>query len=162
MTTSTQMTRAEARDALEANWRAWLYHFYGDSLRTASGEESEFAPHHVDFWEAFWSVQSGRLPRLAGATRNSIFCVWPRGHGKSTSIEMAVASAAARKTRRYALYVSASQDQADGHVTNIGALLTGDRFRYFYPEAGDRRVGAYGNPKAWRRNRLQTSSGFTV
>ncbi len=149
-------------DELESDWRAWNYYFFEQYLRSADGKPTRFAPHHSDFWTAFWTIRRGRLPRIAGASRNSIFCVWPRGHGKSTSIESAVVSAACRRTRKYALYVSASQDQADGHVANIASMLTDSRVGQFYPDVAERRIGKHGQATGWRRNRLQTASGFTI
>lgn len=156
----TALTRADMKRELEADWKAWLFYFYGHLLKR-EGRDVEFAPHHHDFWDAFWEIERSGLPRIKGSVRNSILCVWSRDHGKSASSEMAIASAAARKTRKYALYVSATQDQADGHVANIGALMTGSKFEWMYPEAAERRVGKYG-PQAWRRNRLQASNGFTL
>lgn len=116
---------------------------------------AEFGLHQLEFWEWLWSIEAGKQPR-------SFVAIWPRGHGKSTSTELACVALGARKVRRYALYVSETQDQADDHVANIGALLESSSIEAYYPELGNRLVGKYGTSKGWRRNRLRTSSGFTV
>ena len=68
----------------------------------------------------------------------------------------------ARRRRRYALYVSGTQPQADKHVQNIGRLLESNAFADMYPGMGSRGVNKYGTAKGWRRNQLQTGSGFVV
>lgn len=68
----------------------------------------------------------------------------------------------ARRRRRYALYVSGTQPQADKHVQNIGRLLESNAFADMYPGMGSRGVNKYGASKGWRRNQLQTASGFVV
>jgi hypothetical protein len=68
----------------------------------------------------------------------------------------------AREKRRYALYVSMTQEQADDHVANVAALLESPAIAAHYPALGQRLVGKFGNPKGWRRNRVRAASGFTV
>ena len=69
---------------------------------------------------------------------------------------------AARGRRRYCLYVSGTQDQADDHVQTIGAQLESENFGALYPDCSQRMVGKFGSPRAWRRSRLRTASGFSV
>lgn len=88
--------------------------------------------------------------------------IWPRGGGKSTGAELACVAAGARRSRRYVLYVSSTQQQADDHVQNVAALLESDALAASYPAMAERAVGKYGNSKGWRRNRLRTAHGFTV
>jgi hypothetical protein len=88
--------------------------------------------------------------------------IWPRGGAKSTSTEVACVALAARRSRRYALYVCESQDQADDHVSNVGAILESGRIDQFYPELGMPLLSKFGAIRGWRRNRLRTASGFTV
>lgn len=57
-------------------------------------------------------------------------------------------------TRRFVLYVSGTQDQADSHVKSIASLLEGI--------GASRAVSRYGTSKGWRRNQLRTASGFNV
>jgi predicted phage terminase large subunit-like protein len=57
-------------------------------------------------------------------------------------------------SRRFALYVSGTQDQADLHVQTIASL--------FEQIGADRAVSKYGTSKGWRRNQLRTAMGFNV
>ncbi len=68
----------------------------------------------------------------------------------------------ARKVRRYCWYVSGTQDKADSHVENIGAMLESANVSMYYPDLSRRMIGKYGNSKGWRRNRVRTASGLTV
>lgn len=113
------------------------------------------AEHHQAFWSWLWGIQDGE-------EIEPFVAVWARGHAKSTSAEEACACVAGRKTRRYGLYVCDTQDRANDHVESVGALLTQRNFAELYPEAAKRKVGMYGHPKAWRRNRLQCASGFAI
>ncbi len=69
---------------------------------------------------------------------------------------------AARQVRKYAWYVSNVQEQADDHVQNIASLLESPAIALRYPTLSDRRVGKFGSPRAWRRNRIWTRAGFVV
>ncbi len=130
-------------------WFAWLDAAFPDHV--AGG----FAPYHAEFWDWVWSLERGTRPR-------PFVAIWPRGFGKSTNAELAAAAVACRGTRRYALYVSETQEQADDHVQNVAALLESDVVALAYPDAGERSIGKHGNVKGWRRNRVRTASGFTV
>lgn len=88
--------------------------------------------------------------------------IWPRGGAKSTSAELAVVAMAARGRRRYCLYVSRTQEQADDHVANVGQAFTTPGFVAAYPVVGARGVNKYGVSRGWRRNRLHTNSGFVI
>lgn len=114
-----------------------------------------YADYHREFWDWVWSIKAGQPSK-------PFIAIWPRGFAKSTSIECSVAALAARGARRYALYICATQDQADTHVENIAAIMETDRFGEALGRKFSRHVGKYGNSKGWRRNRLRTSNGFTV
>ena len=49
--------------------------------------------------------------------------IWPRAAVKSSTAELAVATLVRRGTRKYCLYVSETQDQADKHVASVAAAL---------------------------------------
>jgi hypothetical protein len=140
---------ASVREELESDWRLWVprvlprYFPYG------------FAPHHAEFWEWLWAIERlGRpQPRVS---------IWSRGGAKSTTAEGALVALGSRRKRRYALYVSMTQDQADKHVASIAGMLESDEVAAHYPEMTKPLVGKFGNSKGWRRNRLRTASGFTV
>lgn len=116
---------------------------------------ADFAPHHLEMLRWAGAVESGVAPR-------PFVAVWPRGGAKSTLAEIAVAMLGLQGGRRYALFVSETQNQADRHVSNIGSLLESDAVERAYPEHGDREVSKHGYARGWRRNRLQTAGGFTV
>ena len=97
-----------------------------------------------------------------GVRCQSLIEILPRGGGKSTGAELTCVAVGARKVRHYALYVCATQDQADDHVSNIAALLETPQLSAAYPQMAERLVGKFGNSKGWRRNRLRTAAGFTV
>lgn len=67
-----------------------------------------------------------------------------------------------RRTRRYVLYVSSTQQQADDHVANIAGLLESERLARADVQLSERSLGKYGSSRGWRRNRLRTAAGFTV
>lgn len=138
-----------SRDAVESDWRTWIAQNFPEYLWPP------FAPYHAEFWEWVWSIQQGEPVR-------PFVAVWARGHAKSTSIEVACAMMAARRTRTYGLYVSETQSQADDHLGNVAAMLEVPTFETHYPDAASRKVGKFGNSKGWRRNRIRTASGFTL
>lgn len=133
---------------VEAHWRTWLRELFPKYI-------TEFAQYHVDFWEWVWAVEPGKQPR-------TFVAIWPRAGGKSTSAELAAVALGARKVRRYILYVSATQEQADDHVQNVGALLESSSVERYYPDLATRALNKFGSSKGWRRNRLRTQSGFTI
>lgn len=131
------------------DWQGWLATIFPGYLWPP------FADYHGAFWAWVWAIESARpaAPFVA---------IWPRGFAKSTSVEVATAMLAARKRRRYALYVCATQEQADTHVANIAAMLESPAFARHFPATSRRKLGKYGNSQGWRRNRLRTEDGFTV
>lgn len=137
------------KDVLEADWRQWLQRIFGKYV------PCEFAPFHEEFWNWVWSVERGQRAR-------PFIAIWPRSFGKSTNAELACAAFAARQTRRYVLYVCSTQQRADDHVQNIAAMLSSAEMTELYPTVAGRMVSKYGHSAGWRRNRLRTSSGFTL
>jgi hypothetical protein len=135
---------------LEADdWAVWLAAVL-PTIATAP-----FAEHHVEFWEWLWAIEPDVRPE-------AFVGVWPRGGAKSTSAEAGVVALGARRRRRYGLYVCDTQDQADDHVGNVAGLLEGAGVEIWYPAMSERLVGKFGNSKGWRRNRIRTSTGFTL
>ncbi|HVT12986.1 MAG TPA: phage terminase large subunit [Fimbriimonadaceae bacterium] len=108
-----------------------------------------FAERHRRLWAWFESLSPGGTvpprPRVE---------VWPRGGAKSSTAELGCAYLSTRLTRRFVLYVSGTQAQADLHVQSIASHLE---------ELGvDRAVSRYGTSKGWRRDQLRTVDGFYV
>jgi hypothetical protein len=133
----------------DAGWREWLTALFPAYVA------APFAERHEAFWSWVWSLSPGEQspPFVA---------IWPRGGAKSTSAELACTALGARDIRRYVLYVSATQDQADDHVGNVAALLESPRLAAHYPGLSERLVGKFGNARGWRRNRVRAATGFTV
>jgi hypothetical protein len=130
-------------------WQEWIVENFAGYLWPP------YAAYHEQFWQWAWAIE-------AGAPARPFVAIWPRGFAKSTSTEVACAMVAARQTRRYGLYICATQERADDHVKNVGGLLESRTFSQHYPAASQRKLGKYGNAAGWRRNRLRTASGFTL
>lgn len=106
-----------------------------------------FAGRHIRLWEWFESLTPGTRPRPRVE-------VWPRGGAKSSTGELGTARVGAKLTRRFVLYVSGTQEQADKHVQTVGSL--------FEALGVDRAVNRYGHSRGWRRDQLRTANGFNV
>jgi hypothetical protein len=141
--------RQQAGAPPDGDWRAWHASVVPGYLWPP------YAEYHDKFWQWVVTIEAGKAspPFVA---------IWPRGFAKSTSIEVAAAMLAALKHRTYALYICATQEQADTHVANIAAILESTAFARHYPATSRRRLGKYGTSSGWRRNRLRTEDGFTV
>lgn len=122
-----------------SDWRAWLAAYFPE--HTWAG----FAPRHVRLWDWLTALERG-------SSAPAHIAVWPRGGAKSTSTELGCAWVCERRTRRFALYVSTTQEQADKHVTAIASLLERRRI--------ERAVNVYGHSKGWRRQELRAANGF--
>jgi cytidylate kinase len=91
-------------------------------------------------------------------TARPIVAIWPRGRGKSTTAETIAADLGVRKARRYVMYVSGTQDQADKHVQTIARMLELDSVATYAPEIGHPKVSSNGN-RQWNRQILSASGG---
>ncbi|MBI1332709.1 MAG: phage terminase large subunit [Armatimonadetes bacterium] len=106
------------------------------------------ARHHR-LWEWFDSLK-------LGAYQPAQVEPWPRGGAKSTTSELGIVyiGCKAELPRRFVLYVSETQDQADKHVAAIATL--------FEAIGQQRSLSIYGHSKGWKRNQLRTAAGFNV
>lgn len=122
---------------------AWCQHYFAAYTAAAN------APRHDRFWQWIEDLQPGIRPRPRVE-------VWPRGGGKSTTIELGCARLGSEPSprRHYVLYVCKTQAQADKHVTAIAAML--ERCNV------GRAVNEYGSSKGWRHSEIRTSTGFNV
>jgi len=143
-----------SRHTFESDWLSWLSSVY-PSLFPDDDDYEPFASHHCDFWEWVWEIERGvRPPPFVG--------IWARGGAKSSSAEMAAVALGATGRRRYGLYISGTQEQAEQHLDAIAASLESPEIAAFYPEMASRAVNKYGSSRGWRRNRLTTASGFVI
>jgi len=136
-------------DELAGDWRQWLPELFPEYF------SSDFATFHAEFWRWVWAMRRRTRPE-------PFVGIWPRDTGKSTSAEAACVAVAARKVRRYGLYICRTQDQSDDHVQNVAAMLESDEVGSRYPALSDRLIGKFGASKGWRHNRLRTRDGFTL
>jgi hypothetical protein len=133
------------------SWCSWLAFLFPNHFT------AQFAPHHAELWQWLWSITLGHAP-----DPGAFIAIWPRGAGKSTNAEAACACLAARRQRRYGLYLSGTQEQADKHVQSVAAMLGAEGIEQHYPDIARREVNKYGHSQGWRRNRLHTASGFVL
>jgi hypothetical protein len=133
----------------EHDWATWLRVMF-PAYCTAP-----FADFHAEFWAWLWAIKRNVRP-------DPFVGIWFRGGAKSTSTEIGCIALGARNVRDYVVYVSETQDQADQHVANIGAMLETPAIEQHYPLMASRGVNKYGHSKGWRRNRVITASGFIV
>ncbi|HVL23947.1 MAG TPA: hypothetical protein VM450_07675 [Thermomicrobiales bacterium] len=125
------------------SWRDWTAKHFPRHT------DKPFAARHVRFWEWITALEPGVRPRPR------VEC-WPRGGGKSSSIELACTYVGAQPepVRHYVLYVSETQAQANKHVQAIAANLE---------RVGVRRAtNEYGSSKGWRHEEIRTANGFNV
>jgi len=73
------------------------------------------AGYYERIWDSFEGLETVVMPAALGE------CVF-RGGGKSTTVETALARQAVRGDRRFALYVSSTQEAANRHVQAVDAL----------------------------------------
>ena|GEM_PF-2408983 len=126
---------------------AWLLRTFPAYFQNASGEMVPLAPHHEEWWQWLWALRPG-------VSQPPFISIWPRGGGKSTSIELGAAVVGYFGLRRYALYVCATQKQADDHVSNVATVLEA--------LGVERAINRYGFSRGWSINRLRTAEGFTL
>ena len=122
-------------------WREWL------RLKFPRSVTAGFATRHVDLWEWMDALVPGTAPR-------PFVGIWGRGGAKSSTVEMGAARLCAKLSRRFILYVSDGQDQANKHVEAISNKLE---------QLGvDRATNKFGRVRSWRMDQLRTANGFSV
>ena len=145
----TYRERMEQRRDLPAQFRADLTDLvetFHPHFARPDGRIIPMAARHEEFWQWVFALRSG-------VRRHALIPVWPRGGGKSTSVELALGVMAKRQSRHYGLYVCGTQNQADTHVGNVANILG---------QVGiERSLTQYGQARSWRRNRL-VAEGFAV
>lgn len=126
----------------DLSWRDWLNRYFAD---VAPFDPS--AEFHTPFWEWIDAIRPGE------SCRPFVACVF-RGAGKSTTWELGAVRVGVKLSRRFALVVAETQDQADERVQAVRTL---------FESIG---VGAaltkQGHSRGWRRDELRTENGFNV
>ena len=134
-------------------WAQWLVQHYPEYFISADGQV-HFSTFHQEFWEWVFSIDETRPQPFTGI----VF----RFGGKSTNVEAAVTYLGAESLRKYCLYVSGTQTQADDHVSSIGEMLRSPAMLNAYPLLGQKMTNQFNQSMGWRVNRLRTAHGFTV
>lgn len=137
----TRSTDGRPLDGASLPWRDWLQRYFPSVC------SQPFGARHIRLWEWFESLKTGEWQPAQVE-------VWGRGGAKSSTAELAVVRCGVRLSRRYVLYVSDTQEQADQHVSSISTFMEAVGI--------ERSLNKYGNPKAWRRQTLRTANGFSV
>lgn len=88
--------------------------------------------------------------------------IWDRFGGKSTCAESGLVAVAARRTRRFGLYVSSTQDSANTHLRDVRERFESPLFGRDYARIADRKITRYGYSSGWTQSELHTADGFAV
>lgn len=120
-------------------WRPWLHR--------AAPSITVFADRHIDLWSWFEQLTPEASP-------DARIEDWPRGGGKSSSVELGTTYAGSTGRRMFALYVSGTQTKADVHLQTISNVL--ERLGVA------RAVNKYNQSKGWTQQRLRAANGFNV
>ncbi len=94
----------------ELSYESWL------STYAPHAASSKLGDHHHRAWQWAEKLEPGFTPPAL------IEC-WFRGGGKSTTMELIVSRLAVKATRRFVVYVCATQDMADRHVQDIATAM---------------------------------------
>ena len=125
----------------ELPWREWLAEVRPDV------NQPLMAPEQVKLWEWIDSLTPGERPL-------PFLGVWPRGYGKTTTARLAMARTCVKLSRRFGLYVCATQVTANNHIISI---------RSQFERLGIKRAeNDYGVSVGWSAQRLTTENGFTL
>ena len=130
--------------AQSSDWRGWLLRNFPGYLASMPKDG-----RHARIWDWFGALRLGTRPTPSARIEN-----WPRGGGKSSSVEGGAAYAGITGRRRFVMYVSGTQAKADVHVQAIGGIL--ERVGV------ERSVNRYGNSKGWTQQLLRAANGFNV
>ena len=134
--------KAEApHEGAALDWQAFLKQY------CASATTSDPSPRHVRLWEWAESLERGTRPK-------AYVVAWPRGGGKSTTLELICVRLCATLERRFVLYVSSTQLKANKHVAAISTRLEALGVK--------RSVNEYGISRGWSADMLRTANGFNV
>lgn len=124
-------------------WPAFAARVFGESA------VAQMADRHRRAWAWFAALERGVAPAPL------IEC-WGRGGGKSSAVEAGIAWIGTQTPlpRRFVLYVSRTQTQANAHVQAVAGLLEA--------QGAERAVNKYQQSKGWTQSLLRTAGGYNV
>lgn len=129
---------------------AWSRFFFPDRLTRP------FTIYQQEFWEWEMTVHSKARPRPR------VECE-PRGVGKSTNARALAVKQLATKNKKYVLYVSATDNQAQKHFNAIRSMLESDKllksYPHLFPQVQKHRPNI---AKSWSSDRLVTKDDQVV
>src|SRR3954447_7767850 len=105
---------------LERDYAWWLWRMFPQYFTNEAGTVIPLADHHHEAWQWFWDMPNDGRPQ-------PLVYLLPRGGGKSTTVELGCVSLGCRSKRKYVLYVSGTQEQADDHVLSMAGMLESKR-----------------------------------
>lgn len=149
----------EALELENQGYAAWLSEVFPDRFDT------EFIDVHTDFWEWGWKFLIALRDRqpLTKEDKNAFLALWSRNFGKSTHAEIFTAAATCVIGFGIFLYVSGTQELADGHLANIEKLLTSEGVMAWYPEhSRPKKSQITGANRAWSQKKLATEGGVII
>lgn len=122
-------------------WEPWAKRFLPGLCKF------DFAPHHREAWEWFETLPEEDTPPAL------VYCV-NRGGAKSGTFEACCVRLAYTLRRRFVLYISETQKQANLHVQAIRTQLERSGVRP--------RLTEFGQSAGWQMSLLRTHNGFNV
>lgn len=143
-----ELRRRQRKGAIPAAWNERIPQLFGDYF------PHPFSEPHAELWGWADAIQADSAP-------TPFVAIWPRGRGKSTTVEAVVADAAVRQARVYCMYVCGTQDQADKHVQTIARMLERKEVAACAPDVGRPRRSKNGN-QTWNRQMVRAETGFAV
>jgi len=134
LSTARQVVAAET-------WESFLADHFPERLK------HPLSKRHIRLWEWFARLSPGvDLPvRIEG---------WPRGGGKSTSVQDGIAWLATKGQIKFVLYVCGTQADAQMHLASIATRLE---------KLGLKKAeGMYGRSKGYNKSVIRCSNGFSI
>jgi hypothetical protein len=139
--TPDERRRCEPLPGHDLPWEEWRWRNCPSATSSPMGE------HHLRVWNWFDALVPGVKP-------DALIECWPRGHGKSTTVELCSTRMCVTAVRSFLLYVSCNQEAANRHVQAIGSAMEA--------VGVERSVNEYGYSRGWKANLLRTANGFNV
>jgi hypothetical protein len=144
-------------DEEQLGWERWL---------KLLGPETFFKPFgkmHETWWEAVWPIMMKRQQGIPLKEDEMVFmAILARGLGKSSQTEWTAIMEGSILGKGYTLYVSDTQELAQGHLEAIRARLEASHVATYYPGMANPKVGKYGQKFGWRQDTLITESGWGI
>jgi len=130
-------------------WREWCRELFPGRYGAPFGD------FHVRMWEHSELIDEETVPPPYAA-------IWPRGFGKTGTMEGIIAKTLAERRRRFWVIACHDLGKAQDRVDAIRRELEGDDFRRRYPLVGEPATTRRGVLRAWGNELLITASGQIV